>query len=87
MATSDAFTQQIIRLVRSMSDDAILALVKNQLGLQGFAGGRGVDGASVSRAWSLQKPKARGKATSAPSVAPVQCSEERTIGVKASNTI
>ena len=48
MATSDAFTQQIIRLVRSMSDDAILALVKNQLGLQGFAGGRGVDGASVS---------------------------------------
>jgi hypothetical protein len=32
MATTDAFSSQIVHLVRSMSDEAILALVKNQLG-------------------------------------------------------
>lgn len=32
MATQDAFTSQILALVRRMPDDAILALVKNQLG-------------------------------------------------------
>ncbi|NUP09947.1 MAG: hypothetical protein HOW73_28195 [Polyangiaceae bacterium] len=32
MATIDPFSAEIVRLVRSMSDDAILALVKNQLG-------------------------------------------------------
>jgi len=32
MATSDAFSAQIVELVRKMPDEAILALVKNQLG-------------------------------------------------------
>lgn len=32
MATTDAFSAQIVSLVRNMSDEAILALVKNQLG-------------------------------------------------------
>src|SRR5262245_48223599 len=32
MATTDAFSAQIVQLVRNMPDDAILALVKNQLG-------------------------------------------------------
>lgn len=32
MATNDAFSAQIVELVRKMSDEAILALVKNQLG-------------------------------------------------------
>jgi hypothetical protein len=32
MATTDAFSSQIVHLVRNMSDEAILALVKNQLG-------------------------------------------------------
>ena len=42
MATLDAFSQQIVKLVRSMSDDAILALVKHQLGVGGRAGGKGL---------------------------------------------
>lgn len=32
MAINDAFTAQIVQLVREMPDDAILALVRNQLG-------------------------------------------------------
>lgn len=32
MATMDAFSAQIVRMVRDMNDEAILALVKNQLG-------------------------------------------------------
>jgi hypothetical protein len=54
MASPDAFTQQIIKLVRSMPDDAILALVKNQLGLDG---GKGL----VSVAAVSQAPKRRGR--------------------------
>ncbi|MBL9026274.1 MAG: hypothetical protein JNL21_29030 [Myxococcales bacterium] len=54
MASPDAFTQQIIKLVRSMPDDAILALVKNQLGLDG---GKGL----VSVAAVAQAPKRRGR--------------------------
>ena len=38
MTTNDAFTSQIIDLVRRMPDDAILALVKNQLaGVKGLS--------------------------------------------------
>lgn len=33
MTINDAFTAQIVKLVRQMPDDAILALVRNQLGL------------------------------------------------------
>ena len=32
MASIDPFSAEIVRLVRNMSDEAILALVKNQLG-------------------------------------------------------
>ncbi len=58
MATSDAFTQQIIKLVRSMPDDAILALVKNQLGLPGgvLGGGKSLAGKSLG---APSAPKAR----------------------------
>ena len=42
MATLDAFSQQIVKLVRSMSDDAILALVKHQLGVGGRGAGKGL---------------------------------------------
>lgn len=39
MATTDAFSAQIVKLVRNMPDEAILALVKNQLGaITGTAG-------------------------------------------------
>ena len=54
MASPDAFTQQIIKLVRSMPDDAILALVKNQLGLDG---GKGL----VPVAAAPQAPKRRSR--------------------------
>jgi hypothetical protein len=57
MATSDAFTQQIIKLVRSMPDDAILALVKNQLGLDG---GRGLV-AGAARTVSTAPKAKRGR--------------------------
>lgn len=49
MATLDAFSQQIVKLVRSMSDDAILALVKHQLGVGGRAAGKALAGVAVVR--------------------------------------
>lgn len=53
MATLDAFSQQIVKLVRSMSDDAILALVKHQLGV----GGRGAGSVAAVAAASRPGPK------------------------------
>jgi hypothetical protein len=54
MATLDAFSQQIVKLVRSMSDDAILALVKHQLGVGGRGAGKGL---AVVAAASRPGPK------------------------------
>jgi hypothetical protein len=59
MASSDAFTQQIIKLVRSMPDDAILALVKNQLGLDG---GKALSSRGLASVAAVaQAPKRRGR--------------------------
>jgi hypothetical protein len=46
----DAFTAQIVQMVREMPDEAILALVKNQLGAVVGAAGAGAAGAALPRA-------------------------------------
>lgn len=51
MTTMDAFTAQIVQLVREMPDEAILALVRNQLGA--------VFGVASARAATAPAPKAR----------------------------
>ena len=55
MARMDAFSQQIVELVRRMPDEAILALVRNQLGgltggsLGGLVAGGGASGGTRAR--------------------------------------
>jgi hypothetical protein len=55
MPISDAFTKEIVKLVRSMPDEAILALVKHQLGV-------GSGGAAVSVAAPAAAAPARRRA-------------------------
>src|ERR1700759_4042563 len=49
MATTDAFSAQIVELVRKMPDEAILELVKHQLGALGVSQLRGLAPASSRR--------------------------------------
>jgi hypothetical protein len=49
MATTDAFSAQIVELVRKMPDEAILELVKHQLGALGVSPVRGLSSASDRR--------------------------------------
>ena len=66
MATTDAFQQQIVRMVREMPDDAILALVKDRLG--NVAGGASGAAAPLVEAAATRRRgrPARAAATPAP---------------------
>ena len=69
MATTDAFQQQIVRMVREMPDDAILALVKDRLG--GVAGSVGAAASPLVEAAATRRRgrPARAAATPAPTKA------------------
>jgi Replication protein A C terminal len=63
MAKLDPFSQQIVEMVRNMSDEAILELVRNQLGMFEGSGSVVAASATVASARSTQKRsnKAAGK--------------------------
>jgi hypothetical protein len=71
MATTDAFQQQIVRMVREMPDDAILALVKDRLGgVAGAVGGAAAASPLVEAAATRRRGRpARAAATPAPTKA------------------
>jgi ribosomal protein S25 len=62
---NDAFSRQIVELVRRMPDDAILALVKNQLGA--ITGGEGVLPTAPTR-----QPRAARAARAVPAATPAK---------------
>lgn len=63
MPNIDAFSAQIVKLVREMPDEAILALVKNQLGALGVSGARPLGGrrGRPARAPAADAASTRGK--------------------------
>jgi len=67
MATNDAFSAQIVELVRKMSDEAILALVKNQLGA--LAGAAPLQVAAQPARRRGRPPRAAAAAAPAPAAA------------------
>lgn len=83
MATQDAFTSQILALVRRMPDDAILALVKNQLGA--LIGGAAGVALAPKRGRKPGRPaKAKAKAaTPAPAPKPKAKAKSKKPAVKA----
>jgi hypothetical protein len=64
MATTDAFQQQIVRMVREMPDDAILALVKDRLG--GVAGSVGAAASPLVEAAATRRRGRPARAAAAP---------------------
>lgn len=68
MATMDAFSAQIVRMVRDMNDEAILALVKNQLGSVAGALPSALPTAGTRRRG--RPPRAAAASAPAPSPAP-----------------
>lgn len=68
MATMDAFSAQIVRMVRDMNDEAILALVKNQLGSVAGALPAALPTAGTRRRG--RPPRAAAASAPAPSPAP-----------------
>jgi hypothetical protein len=76
----DAFSAQIVRMVRDMNDEAILALVKNQLGavtsaLSSPGTGGGGGGAATGQRRRGRPPRSASAAASAPS-APAAASKQ-----------